>query len=153
MVWLSKLFILWLNHLAPFVGRSQVKEISTEELARRLKQNDPSIILVDVRSSTERKVSHIPGSISVDEFRSRENEFENRCVIASCTVGGRSWIFAQRCLRNGMQARNHRPGILGWCESGHELVANDGSPTKRVHTHNRFLRAPDGYESVPTQRC
>ncbi|WDQ17195.1 rhodanese-like domain-containing protein [Rhodopirellula sp. P2] len=148
MIWLSEQFVLWLNRIAPFIGLTRVEEISTEELARRLEQNDPSIVLVDVRSEPERNVSHIPGSISRDEFQSRQREFQNRTVVASCTIGGRSWIFAQRCLRRGMKARNYRSGILGWCESGGELVSADGTRTQRVHTHNRFLRAPAGYESA-----
>ncbi|KLU07458.1 MPT-synthase sulfurylase [Rhodopirellula islandica] len=151
MIWLSQQFVLWLNRIAPVLGWNRVEDISTEELARRLEQNDPTIVLVDVRSEPERSVSHIPGSISDDEFRSREKEFENRTVVASCTIGGRSWIFAQRCLRRGMKARNYRSGILGWCESGGELVAADGTPTQRVHTHNRFLSAPSGYESATSQ--
>ncbi|WP_286765406.1 MULTISPECIES: rhodanese-like domain-containing protein [Rhodopirellula] len=149
MVWLSKQFVRWLNWIAPFVRRSRVEDISTEELRGLLERDDESFVLVDVRSQSERDVSQIPGAISMDEFWSRRDELKNRTVIASCTVGGRSLLFAQRCLHNGIPARNYRPGILGWCEAGGELVDPQGQTTRRVHTHNKLLRAPDGYESVP----
>ncbi|MAP08163.1 MAG: MPT-synthase sulfurylase [Rhodopirellula sp.] len=149
MVWLSKQFVRWLNWIAPFVRRSRVEDISTEELRGLLERDDESFVLVDVRSQSERYVSQIPGAISIDEFWSQRDELKNRTVIASCTVGGRSLLFAQRCLHNGIQARNYRPGILGWCEAGGELVNPQGQTTRRVHTHNKLLRAPDGYESVP----
>jgi len=149
MVWLSKQFVRWLNWIAPFVRRSRVENISTEELRSVLERADESFILVDVRSQTERDVSQIPGAISMDDFWSQRDELKNRTVIASCMVGGRSLLFAQRCLKDGIQSRNYRPGILGWCEAGGVLVDPNGNPTRRVHTHNKLLRAPDGYESVP----
>ncbi|EKK04424.1 rhodanese-like domain protein [Rhodopirellula baltica SH28] len=149
MVWLSKQFVRWLNWIAPFVRRSRVENISTEELRSVLERADESFVLVDVRSQTERDVSQIPGAISMDDFWSQRDELKNRTVIASCTVGGRSLLFAQRCLKDGIQSRNYRPGILGWCEAGGVLVDPNGNPTRRVHTHNKLLRAPDGYESVP----
>lgn len=148
MIWLSKQFVRWLNWISPFVRRSRVSDVSTEELQSLLERDDQSIVLVDVRSHSEREVSQIPGAISMDDFWSRRDELQNRTVIASCTVGGRSLLFAQRCLRKGIRAHNYRPGILGWCQAGGALVDPDGQPTRRVHTHNRLFRAPEGYVSV-----
>jgi len=71
MVWLSKQFVRWLNWIAPFVRRSRVENISTEELRSVLERADESFILVDVRSQTERDVSQIPGAISMDDFWSQ----------------------------------------------------------------------------------
>ncbi|MCC9656247.1 rhodanese-like domain-containing protein [Rhodopirellula halodulae] len=152
MKWLSKQFVFWLNRIAPWGGGHRVPVISTEELAHRIRARDPSLILVDARSDAERSVSRIPGAISVDEFQRRSTEFGERCVVASCTVGGRSWFFAHRCIRQGMNAVNHQDGILGWCESGLELESPTGEVTHNVHTHNRWFGAPTGYQQV-NRKC
>jgi rhodanese-related sulfurtransferase len=148
MIWFSHLFISMMNFLAPLFGRPRVGDVGTDDLVRLLGSGDGSCVLVDVRSDCEIGVSTIPGAIDRDEFFARREELANKLVIAYCTVGGRSLLFAQRCANSGFAVRNYRGSILAWCAAGKRLVAPDGSQTNRVHTHNRLFEAPIGYERV-----
>lgn len=147
-----------LNRLAStFVGamawmlrvcrRQQVDEISTEGIRDLLdKAAGDEFLLVDVRSEAETAVSMIPGSITRADFESSQDDYRGRTVVAYCTIGGRSLLFAQRLVSRGFTCLNYRDGILGWCETGQPLVRPTGEDTKEVHTHNRFFRVPDSYE-------
>jgi rhodanese-related sulfurtransferase len=147
-IWLSRLFVGLMNLVAPLLGRARVGDVDTDELARRLDGRDESFVLVDVRSDEEVGVSMIPGAITRDQFAHRRDELAGKLVIAYCTVGGRSLLFAQQCAKDGFEVLNYRGSILEWCAAGRPLVTPDGSPTRRVHTHSRVFDVPRGYQRV-----
>lgn len=74
-------------------------------------------LLLDVRSSAERKASSIPGSIHIplDELRLRLDELDrDKRIIVHCFSGQRSY-FAYRMLRlNEFDVRNLTGGIRSW---------------------------------------
>ena len=148
MVRLSHGFVGLMKWIAPLFGRIPIEDVSTEDLIRQLNGDGRSIVLVDVRSDEEVNVSLIPGSIIREEFEAHRDEYVGKLVVAYCTVGGRSLLYAQQCVRDGFEAQNYRSGILGWCEAGQPLVTRDGTPTNRVHTHSPVFDVPAGYERV-----
>ena len=135
-----------MNLLAPIYGRQRVKNIESDDVARLINRDDRAVVLVDVRSDPEIAVSMIPGAITRSEFYERRREHRDKLIIVYCTVGGRSLLFAQQCDREGFDVVNYGGSILAWCEAGNALVTPSGAATQKVHTHNRFFKAPMGYE-------
>jgi rhodanese-related sulfurtransferase len=125
---------------------ANVPEMSAEEAKRRL--GDGEIVMVDVRSPKEQEVSMIEGAIASSHFEQHIDDYKGRTVVAYCTVGHRSGMFAQALIHNGWEAYNLEGAILGWVHEGGALSNGDGA-TKRVHVYNRRLRLlPEGYEAV-----
>ena len=148
MIWLSKFFINLLNLAVRLLGRQPVTNVDTDEVVCLIERSGKPVVLVDVRSPDEIAVSKIPGAITRAEFEMRREQLTNHTVIAYCTVGGRSFMFASRYSQTGLKVYNYRGSILAWCGSGRPLVAPDGSATSRVHTYTRLLRAPEGYQQT-----
>jgi len=148
MTWLSHQFIRIMKLVTSFFGRAAVEDMDVDDVARLLEAGGDSFVLVDARSEAETSVSMIPGAVTRQEFESRRDELAGKTVVAYCTVGGRSLLYAQRCAKDGMEARNFRGGILAWCAAQRPLVTPNGCPTKRLHTHNRWFDVPAGYEQV-----
>lgn len=134
--------------LAIVDGR-QVREISVTEICNL--QNNPAadnFILVDVRREDEISVSTIPNAITRSQFESSLDDYRDHTVIAYCTIGGRSLLYARQLSKRGIDARNFRAGIIGWCVLGLPLVSPQGDATNQVHTHNSLFRVPPAYEQV-----
>lgn len=129
--------------------------ISTEELRQRLSTDPQSIILIDVRSAAERRISMIPSAISLDEFLKSELESSHttntpqRLIVPYCTVGGRSYLKTRMLLRQGREVRNYRAGIIGWTRANLPLVTPDGAPTNRLHRNWACFEVPGTYEAIP----
>ncbi len=148
LIWLAHRFVETMNWVSPLFGRKRIENITTGELQRLQAKQDRSFVLVDARSEAEIAVSTIPDAINQSDFSARQGELTGKLVIAFCTVGGRSLLFAQRCTEAGFESRNYAAGILGWCASGGQLVGPDGRPTSQVHTHSRLFDVPNGYERI-----
>ncbi len=140
-------FGMW-NWLLRLFGRVTVPEVSAQELIELLEAKQPPVVLVDVREPAEYSVSVIPGAITRDEFESRRDELRGARVVAYCTVGGRSFMFSRALRKQGFDAWNFKPSIIGWCEAGQSLVTVDGQPTNRVHTFAAAFTVPEPYEAV-----
>lgn len=140
-------FAAW-NVVLRLLGRPPVPEASTAELCELLSDTSSSVVLVDVRSPAETNVSAIPGAITKSQFEEAAEAHRDSHIVAYCTVGGRSFLYARELLNRGFRASNYKASIIGWCEAGHELVAPDGYPTNRVHTFSAVFRVPDRYEAV-----
>ncbi len=131
------------------VDGKRVREISAAEICAL--QTNPSVnnfILVDVRTEAEISVSTIPGAITRDELEASLDDYRNHIVIAYCTIGGRSLIYARRLSKHGIDSRNFKAGIVGWCVSGLPLASPQGGETNQVHTHTVLFRVPQAYEQV-----
>ena len=96
-----------------WVGQ-KVKTIATSDLQAAMSSGD-SPVLVDVRSDSEHAVSRIPGAITQQEYEDHTEELAGRRVVAYCTVGGRSYLFARKLVAGGVDAvelsRQH-PGLV-----------------------------------------
>lgn len=128
------------------VGRPRVETISTSELHAAMATPETTPILVDVRSECERAVSRIPGALTQQEFEAGAGSWSGRRVVAYCTVGGRSYLFARKLVAAGLDGVNYRDGILRWCRCGLPLETSDGRPTNAVHPYWRIFRVPDDYD-------
>lgn len=121
--------------------------ITLGEFLRRRKQEE--WLIVDVRSRRERKVSIIPGALSIDELKRRIGDYKGENILVYCTVGCRSGAYAQRLRKRGIQAFNLRGGVLVWAMDGRAFVTDDGKVTHRVHVYARKWNVlPPGYEAV-----
>ncbi|GJL72331.1 MAG: hypothetical protein NMNS01_15300 [Nitrosomonas sp.] len=94
-------------------------------------------IIVDVRSSEEREISIIGGSIDQAHFESNIEAYQKKKVVVYCTIGYRSGFYAETLRRQGLDAYNLSEGVLGWIQAGGLLVNTDGQITPRVHVYSR----------------
>jgi rhodanese-related sulfurtransferase len=128
-----------------FFGKARIEDIELDELVQAISVCNPSIVLVDVRSLKEQSVSKIPRSISSREFQMNLEKYKNNVVVPYCTVGGRSYLYAVELTKAGIDCRNFRAGILGWCRAGLPLATPDGKPTSNVNTYWRIFQVPCQY--------
>lgn len=105
---------------------------------------DQKPILIDARSLAERRVSAIPGALSIDQLP----DAPQRPVLVYCTIGHRSTQFAAQLRQRGIDARNLHGGVLAWAHAGGSFVTPQGDPTHAVHVYDRpWDLLPEPYES------
>ena len=148
LVVLANTFFATWNGLLRLCGKATVAEIDVDEL--RLLLDDPAahIVLVDVRETAETDVSVIPGALTKEQFEANIDQYRGAQVVAYCTVGGRSFLYARDLQNRGFRAANFKASIIGWCEAGGELTGPTGEPTRRVHTYSAAFSVPADYEAV-----
>ena len=125
-----------------------VPTISAVALRAALPSED--ILLVDVRTDEERRVSTLPGAISAKDFEARLAELtgEGRTVVAYCTIGARSSAYARKMAGRGVDMLNLEGSVLAWTHAGGEFTTGTGA-TRRLHVYGRrWNLAADGYETV-----
>ena len=103
-------------------GRDELEPLTREELARRLQDGDPPMLL-DVRPAAEHAAGHLPGAVSipVDELRRRLAELPgDREIVAYCR--GPYCAFAQEAVellrQEGFSARRLEDGLPEWQAAG-----------------------------------
>jgi rhodanese-related sulfurtransferase/DNA-binding transcriptional ArsR family regulator len=103
-------------------GRDQLEPVTRLELARRLQDGDPLIVL-DVRPAAEHAAGHLPGAVSipVGELRRRLAELPaDREVVAYCR--GPYCAFAHEAVallrQEGFSARRLEDGLPEWQAAG-----------------------------------
>ncbi|MEM8719878.1 MAG: rhodanese-like domain-containing protein [Cyanobacteria bacterium P01_G01_bin.39] len=112
-----------------------VKGITVEEL-QLLQQQDRDLILIDVRSPSERMVSYIQGAISTEEFESNLEQYQQKTIVAYCTIGYRSGKYAQKMQQRGVKVFNLEGSLLAWSHVQGKLIDSHGF-TNKVHVFNR----------------
>ncbi len=123
-----------------------VPEVLVEELVE--KQKNQNVVLVDNRDSDEIEVSMIPGAITGEEFLSNVEDYnDDSIVIAYCTIGSRSGLFAKRL--QGKKVYNLRGGVLAWAHAGKTFIDSQGKQTIRVHVYGpQWDLLPEGYKAI-----
>ena len=112
-------------------------------------QAKEKIVLVDVREPAERAVSILPSAISKADFERTRDAHRGDKVVAYCTIGHRSGLYAKDLRRQGIDAHDLAGSILAWTHAGLPLVGPDGAPTRRVHVNgSKWNLVADGYEGV-----
>ena len=103
-------------------ARDELEPVTREELARRLQDGDPLVIL-DVRPVAEHAAGHLPGAVSipVDELRRRLAELPgDREIVAYCR--GPYCAFAHDAVavlrEAGFEARRLEDGMPEWQAAG-----------------------------------
>lgn len=104
-----------------FTNRKTLESITTRELMSRL--DDPGLVVLDVRPSTEYEQGHISGarSIPVDELTARLAELSpDQEIVAYCR--GPYCVFADEAVdilvAQGYQARRLQEGYPEWSLAG-----------------------------------
>lgn len=120
-------------------------ELTAEELKGRL--GEDNLVIVDVRRPDEQAVSMIAGAITAEEFDRTQETYEGSTVVAYCTVGHRSGMYARELVERGWNALNLRGAILAWTHVGGPLEDENG-PTHRVHIWSPPSLVAEGYEPV-----
>ena len=108
---------------AAYLGaRDQLEPVTRQELARRLGDGDPVVVL-DVRPAAEHAAGHLPGAVSipVEELRRRLAELpHDRDIVAYCR--GPYCAFAQEAVellrQGGFSARRLEDGLPEWRAAG-----------------------------------
>lgn len=97
--------------------------------AYQLIQDNPELIIVDVRTAAERKEARIKGSVAVpfmDIVKGDEDLPKDKPLLLVCAVGGRSYgagLYLQK--RGYPYLYNLRGGIMGWYKEGLPLVLGE----------------------------
>jgi rhodanese-related sulfurtransferase len=103
-------------------GRDELEPVTRQELARRLRDGDPLVVL-DVRPASEHAAGHLPGAVSipVGELHRRLAELPaDREIVAYCR--GPFCAFAHEAVallrREGFSARRLEDGLPEWRAAG-----------------------------------
>jgi rhodanese-related sulfurtransferase len=104
-------------YLRRFMVTRNVPRYSASQLADRIQ--DPSIVLLDVRTAREREAQNIRGSLHIplQELTRRMGDLEkyrNSEVVCYCQSGNRSLVAAVRLRRSGFNASSLDGGIAEW---------------------------------------
>lgn len=121
----------------------KVEWISTSELADWLaNKKRPAPVLLDVRTSDEWNVSHLPGARHVEPSASVESATagvaKETPIVTYCAVGYRSGEMAERLHAAGFtNVRNLEGSIFQWANEHRPLVRGD-EHVSQVHPYNTF---------------
>jgi len=99
-----------------------IKHYSAQEASLKVKK-ERNVVLLDVRTDTERKQGSIRGSyhIPITSIATSENElkkFKDAEIICYCRTGNRSLNAAAKLKKLGFNAANLRGGIIRWNAAG-----------------------------------
>lgn len=104
-----------------FEARGALEEVDSDELMRRVRSGDVTIL--DVRPASEYQAAHIPGAISlpVDELPQRIRELpKGREVVAYCR--GPYCVMALEAVellrKKGFRAQRMEQGVMEWRAKG-----------------------------------
>jgi len=123
-------------------------QISAAKLKDLLKNNPSEIVLVDVRTKHEQKVSMLKGAITRDEFLKNTSAYKGKTVVSYCTIGYRSSMFTEKLVKEGVKAFNLRGSLLLWTHTGGKLYKQSGKQTKKVHVYGKeWDLVPASYDS------
>ncbi len=112
-----------------------VSSISLGEL-KAILDTGSSVELVDVRSSEEYQVSHLPGAVLADTWQYDDLD-KDSVIVVYCSVGLRSAKFAEQLQQKGFsRVHNLRGSLFMWANSGYLLHAG-GKPVKRAHPYSK----------------
>lgn len=124
----------------------KIDEITAEEFLRR--SSKETFVLVDVRTDREIKTSVIPGAISKSEFIAKRASLQNVPIVAYCTIGYRSGLFAKELAAAGIRVYNLKGGILAWAHAGQSFSSSTGT-TRTAHVYGeRWNLLPTEYLGI-----
>jgi rhodanese-related sulfurtransferase len=129
-----------LDPIKAMVHRSfpEVASITTGQLAAKI-EGGASVVLLDVRTPEEYRVSHLPGAMRVDpNARAVDVAVDPAAeVVAYCSVGWRSARLARRLATVGVNVVNLEGSIFEWVAKGLPVVDDRGVPVRVVHPFSR----------------
>ncbi len=128
--------------------RKEVKEVSLEELKRRLDSKEP-YVLVDVREKEEYRAGYIPGALSLPRGF-LELQVEQRLpdktakVVLYCAGGTRSALAAKTLAELGYtNVETANPGFVRWKDLGFPMDTPPQLTEAQRDRYSRHLLLPE----------
>jgi rhodanese-related sulfurtransferase len=107
-----------------------------------------SVVFVDVRTERERAVSMLPGAVSAEQVEQDPQRYQGQVLVAYCTIGYRSGLWAEEQRERGLQVSNLAGSLLSWTHAGGPLLGPAG-PTNEVHVYGATWNlVHSGYQAV-----
>ena len=123
-----------------------IDEVDAQEAMREAR--DGNVVFVDVRDKDEQEVSMLPHAITDEEFLNNIGKYEDRTVIAYCTISYRSGKLTQKLKEKGVRIYNLKGGMLAWIHEGGKVYDKNGA-TNRVHVYgSKWNLLPSGYVAI-----
>lgn len=115
-------------------AKTRIQEISAEELATKLKEDQSDWVLIDVRENDEFRAGHLPGARGIgrgvleyhiaDEVPDTDKE-----IVLYCRGGNRSALSADSLQTMGYSnVISLRGGFREWTQDAERPVTLDGEP-------------------------
>ncbi|MFT5700505.1 MAG: rhodanese-related sulfurtransferase [Desulforhopalus sp.] len=112
-----------------------VASITTDSLKTQI-QSRKDLTIIDVRSSEEYKISHLPRAINLTDEKKLKRP-KNTTIIVYCSVGIRSAHFSKKLEEEGYtRVFNLRGSIFEWANKGYPLKRGEQNVTV-VHPYNK----------------
>ncbi len=128
--------------------RKQTKEVSLDELKRRLDAKEP-FVLLDVREKEEYRAGFIPGALSIPrgflemQVESRIPDKETR-IVAYCAGGPRSAMAAKSLAELGYtHVETVNPGFVRWKDLGYPVDTPPQLTEAQRDRYSRHLLLPE----------
>lgn len=78
----------------------------------------------------------LPGAITQEEFEHNIEQYQNKMIVAYCTIGYRSGKYAHAKQSQGIKIINLEGSLLTWSHVQGKLVSGLRE-TRQVHVFNR----------------
>lgn len=120
-----------------------VPQLQPAELASWLADtNRIQPVLIDVRTETEYRVSHLRGAIRISPSATGQElepiVAQSRPLVVYCSVGYRSSALATRLRKAGQtNVLNLEGSIFAWANENRPMVREGDTPVTVVHPYNR----------------
>lgn len=128
--------------------RRRIKEISLDELRRRVDNNEPYTI-VDVREKEEYRAGYVPGAISIPrgflelQIEGRVPDRAARLVVY-CAAGVRSALAAATLAELGYaNVESVQPGFVRWKDLGYPIEAPPQLTDAQRERYSRHILLPE----------
>jgi len=103
--------------LAAASHAAETPKIDQKDLLERIRKNDASLVILDVRTPEEFAAGHVPGAINIPytHLPSRISEIADAAdkdIVLYCAVGVRAESGAERLRENGFSKLLHLDGDM-----------------------------------------
>lgn len=124
-------------------------QLNIDNFLQLKKTKAKKYVLIDTRSLKERKISILPGAISLEQFNKERGRYQGFQVILYCTIGLRSSKTAYKLREQGINAFNLEKGILGWAQKQLPFYGPNNKRTYIVHVYGKqWDLLPKNYQGV-----
>jgi len=136
--------------------RKSVKEVTLDELKRRLDRKEP-IVLVDVREKEEFRAGFIPGALSLPrgflEIQVEQKLPDKKApVVLYCAGGTRSALAAKTMQELGYtQVETANPGFVRWKDLGYPIETPPSLTDAQRDRYHRHILLPEVGEAGQAQ--
>jgi len=140
----TAVYEMYAGYKKEFLEVTDITPAEVMDLLARQKK----VVLVDVRTPEEQRVSMLPGAITREELLSNLDAYRDHIIIGYCTISYRSGKLAQDLRKKGIIMLNLRGGLLAWIHEGGK-VFSQGGETRKVHVYGpRWDLAPAPYQTI-----